>query len=29
MSLDAITPDGEDRSWYLLTNDPALEPVAS
>lgn len=29
MSLAAMTPDGEDRSWYLLSNDPALEPAGS
>lgn len=26
ITFSAITPDNEDRSWYLLSDDPALEP---
>lgn len=29
LSVDALTPDGEDRSWYLLSNDPAVHPHLS
>ena len=25
LSLDALTPDGKDRSWFLETNDPAVD----
>lgn len=27
ISLAALTPDGDNRSWYLLSNDPAVEPA--
>lgn len=26
ITIEALTPDGEDRSWYLLSNDPAVQP---
>lgn len=26
ISIDALTPDGKDRSWYLLSDDPAVAP---
>jgi hypothetical protein len=26
ITIEAITPDGEDRSWYLLSDDPAVDP---
>jgi len=29
LSVAALTPDGEDTSWYLLSNDPAVHPHAS
>jgi len=27
MSFEAITPDGDDRSWFMLSNDPAVSPA--
>ena len=27
ITVEAITPDGDDRSWYLLSNDPAVAPA--
>lgn len=26
ITIEAITPDEDDRSWYLLSNDPAVQP---
>lgn len=28
ITIEAITPDGADTSWYLLSDDPAVQPEA-
>lgn len=28
ITINAVTPDGEDKSWYLLSDDPAVQPEA-
>jgi len=27
ITIEAVTPDGEDRSWYLLSDDEAVAPA--
>lgn len=29
VTLSALTPDGKDRPWYFVSNDPAFAPVGS